>query len=545
MTAVAAHHVHAPAARSGPLSGTRGLVRVALRLDRFRTILWAVSIGLIVWVSIDALNTAYATPESRQARATLISSPAATALAGPGYGLDDYTIGAMTANEIGLWVMVPVAIMALLTVTRHLRAAEEDGRLELVRSAPVGRDAQVVAGIIAAVVATLAVGVATFLGLVAGGLETEGSLALAGGVVMVGLVFAGVSAVASQLTAHGRTASSLGMAVLGVAFLLRAIGDVNGPESTSVLTWLSPFGWAQATAAYVSTRFWPLAIGVVVAFALVLVAFWLVGRRDVGTGLVAERMGPRGASARLTGMVALTTRRQLGAIASWGFAVVAMGAVVGLLANELVDFLGSDPSFQELLPSGPGGAVAGALALYMLFLAITTGTYAATALGAARAEENATRGATVLALPVSRWRWLGSQVGVAAVASVVIMLVTGLVVGLTAASSLAEGSDVWTLVGAAAVTLPAIGCMLGVAVLLVGLLPRAFGLVWAYVAYVFVVGMFGGILPEGSDALSPFTYTPQLPAKAMDWPPVLALTVVAVALVGGGLAAFRRRDVVG
>ena len=37
--------------------------------------------------------------------------------------------------------MIPVAIMALLTVTRHLRAAEEDGRLELVRSAPVGRDA--------------------------------------------------------------------------------------------------------------------------------------------------------------------------------------------------------------------------------------------------------------------------------------------------------------------------------------------------------------------------------------------------------------------
>ena len=64
----------------------------------------------------------------------------------------------MTANEIGLWIMVPVAIMALLAVTRHLRAAEEDGRLELVRSAPVGRDAPVVAGLVAAFVATLAVG---------------------------------------------------------------------------------------------------------------------------------------------------------------------------------------------------------------------------------------------------------------------------------------------------------------------------------------------------------------------------------------------------
>lgn len=544
MTAVTAQHVHATV-RSGPVSGTRALVRVALRLDRFRTIVWALSIGLIVLASIGALNSAYASPETRQARAELIASPAATALAGPGYGLDDYTIGAMTANEIGLWVMIPVAIMALLTVTRHLRAAEEDGRLELVRSAPVGRDAQVVAGIVAAVVATLAVGLATFLGLVGGGLEVEGSAALAGGVVMVGLVFAGVSAVASQVTAHGRTASSLGMAVLGIAFLLRAIGDVRGPESTSVLTWLSPFGWAQATAAYVSTRFWPLAIGVVVAAGLVLVAFWLVGRRDVGTGLMAERLGRPEAPASLTGMVALTTRSQLGAILSWGFAVVAMGAVVGLLAGALVDFLGSDPTLEEVLPTGPGGAVAGALALYTVFLAITTGTYTATAMGAARSEEFATRGAAVLAGPVSRWRWLGSQVLVAAVAAVVIMLVNGLVVGLTSSASLPADLDVWDLVGASAVTLPAVGCMLGVAVLLVGLVPRAYGLVWAYVAYVFVVGLFGALLPDGSDALSPFTYTPQLPAEAMDWPPVLALTLVAAALVAGGLAAFRRRDVVG
>ncbi|WP_426594108.1 ABC transporter permease [Cellulomonas sp. McL0617] len=531
--------------RSGPASGTGGLVRVALRLDRFRTIVWALSVSVIVLGALSALNTAYATPEARQARATLISSPAATALAGPGYGLDDYTIGAMTANEIGLWIMIPVAIMSLLTVTRHLRAAEEDGRLELVRSAPVGRDAPVVAGLVAAFVATLAVGLLTFLALVAGGLEATGSAALAGGVVMVGFVFAGVSTVASQLTAHGRTASALSMAVLGVAFLLRAIGDVNGPQSTSVLTWLSPFGWAQATAAFVATRFWPLAIGFVMTAGLVVLAFWLVGRRDVGTGLVAERLGRPAAPRSLTGMVALTARSQLGPILSWGFAIVAMGAVVGLLAGALVDFLASDPTLSQAFPDGPNGAAAGALAVYTVFLAVTTGAYAATALGAARAEEVATRGAAVLALPVSRWRWLGAQAGVAGVASVVIMLVTGLAMGATAAGSLDGAVSVGQVVGGALVTLPAIGCMLGLAVLVLGLAPRVFGLIWAYVVYVFVVGLFGPLLPDGSDALSPFTYTPQLPAEAMDWTPVVVLTVVAAVLMVAGLAAFRRRDVTG
>ena len=530
--------------RSSELSGTRGLVRVALRLDRWRTAIWAVAVAGLTQVSVSGLSQVYSTPEALAGRAQLISSPAATALAGPGYGLDDYTVGAMTANELGLWIMIPVAIMALLTVTRHLRAAEEDGRLELVRSAPVGRDAPVVAGLVAAVVATVVVGGLTFLALLSTGLDPVGSLALTGGIVMVGLVFAGISAVASQLTAHARAASSLGMAALGVAFLLRAVGDVRGPESTSVLTWLSPFGWAQATRAYVDERFWPLAIGVVVAAVLVAVAFWLVGRRDMGTGLLAERLGRPRASARLSGMVALTLRRQSGAIMSWGVGIVVMGVFIGLLAGEIVDFVADEPQLAQMFPTGPNGAAASAFALYTVFLAVMAGAYAATAVHAARTEENATRGAIVLAGPVSRVRWLGSQVGVAAVAAAVLMLVTGLLMGVTATASLGERS-VAQLVGATAVTLPAVGIMLGVAVVVMGVAPHAFGLVWAYVTYVGVVGLFAALLPDGSDVLSPFTYTPQLPAEAMDWPPVLVLAVIAVALNAAGLAAFRRRDVVG
>jgi ABC-2 type transport system permease protein len=532
-------------APSGELSGTVGLVRVALRLDRWRTLVWAVAVAGLTQVSVSSLSQVYSTPESLAGRAQLISSPAATALAGPGYGLDGYTVGAMTANELGLWIMIPVAIMALLTVTRHLRAAEEDGRLELVRSAPVGRDAPVVAGLAAATVATVAVGAATLVALLSAGLDVVGSVALTGGIVMVGLVFAGVSAVASQLTAHARAASSLGMAVLGVAFLLRAVGDVRGPQSTSALTWLSPFGWAQATRAYVDERFWPLAIGLLVTVALMALAFWLVGRRDLGTGLLAERLGRPRASARLSGMVALTLRRQTGAIASWGVGIAVMGLFVGLLAGELVDFIAGEPQLAQLFPTGPHGAAASALALYTVFLAVMTGAYAATAVAAARSEEVANRGAIVLAGPVSRVRWLGAQVGVAGVAAATIMLLTGLLMGVTATTSLGGDTSVAQLVGAAAVTLPGVAIVLGVAVVVVGVVPRAFALVWAYVTYVGVVGLFGSLLPDGSDVLSPFTYTPQLPAEPMDWPPVLALSVVAIALIGAGLAAFRRRDVVG
>lgn len=527
----------------GALVGTRGLVRVALRFDRWRILVWSVAVAGLTQVSVDALADVYGSPESRAARAQLISSPAATALAGPGYGLDDYTLGAMTANELGLWVMLPVAIMALLTVTRHLRAAEEDGRLELVRSAPVGRDAPVVAGLVAALVGTLAVGGLTYLALLSTALDPVGSAALCAGIVMVGLVFAGISAVASQVSAHARTASSLGMAAVGVAFLLRAVGDVRGPESTSVLTWLSPFGWAQATRAYVDERWWPLLIGVAATVVCVVVAFRLVALRDLGTGLVAERLGRTAASPALSGMVPLTLRRQSGAIASWGAAVVLMGGLVGLLAGAVADFVESEATLGELF--GDADPVAGAFTIYAVFLALTTAAYAVAAVGAVRAEETATRGARVLAGPVSRAHWLGAQVGVAAVASVVVMLVAGLAMGLAGAGSLSDPSQLGTLLGAAAVTIPGVLCVLGVAVLVYGVAPRLLGLVWAYVAYVGVVGMFGALLPDGSDALSPFTYLPGLPAEEMSWPPVVAVSAVAAVLVGAGFAGFRRRDVVG
>lgn len=547
MTTTAAP-TRAPAATrrpgGGALVGTGALVRVALRFDRWRVVVWSVAVAGLTQVSVDALAQVYDDPATRAARAELIASPAATALAGPGYGLDDYTLGAMTANELGLWVMVPVAIMALLAVTRHLRAAEEDGRLELVRSAPVGRDAPVVAGLVAAVVATLAVGSLTFLALLTTDLDPVGSAALCAGIVMVGLVFAGISAVASQLSSHGRTASSLGMAALGVAFLLRAVGDVRGPESTSVLTWLSPFGWAQATRAYVDERWWPLLIGVAFAAVCVAVAFRLVGRRDLGTGLVPERLGRPAATRALSGLAALTLRRQAGAIASWGVAVVLSGALIGVLAGAIVDFIEDDATLGELFGTG-ADATAGAFTLYTMFLAVMVASYVVTAVAAVRAEENATRGARVLAGPVSRPRWLGAQVGVAAGAAVVVMLVSGLVMGLTAAASLDDPSQVGVLVGAAAVTLPGIACVLGLAVLVYAAAPRALGLVWAYVAYVGVVGMFGEILPDGSDVLSPFTYLPGLPADAMSWPPVVAVSAVALVLLVAGFAVFRRRDVVG
>jgi ABC-2 type transport system permease protein len=401
-----------------------------------------------------------------------------------------------------------------------------------------------VAGLVAAAAAVVAVGAVTFGLLLTTDLDAGGSALLCAGLVLTGLVFAGVSAIASQVSSAARSASAIGKAAVGAAVVLRAVGDVQGPRSTSVWSWLSPFGWAQATAPYTLDRWWPLLVPVGAAVVTVGVAFALVGRRDHGSGLVAERLGR--ARGTVGGVVGLTWRRQRTSILAWSIAIVLTGVFVGVLAQSLVDFIETESQdVQQLFPAGENGAVASVFAVYVVFLAVMASAYAATAVGAARSEEVAGRAAAVLAAPVSRRRWLGAQVALAGGVAVVTMLVTGVLMGAAGARSLDDPGQLGDLLGAAAVTLPGVLVVLGVAVLLLGAAPRAFPVVWAYVAYVGLIGVLGGVLPDGADALSPFAYLPALPSEPMSWGPVAAVTAVGALLVVAGLAAFRRRDALG
>ncbi|ADG73479.1 conserved hypothetical protein [Cellulomonas flavigena DSM 20109] len=142
-------------------------------------------------------------------------------------------------------------------------------------------------------------------------------------------------------------------------------------------------------------------------------------------------------------------------------------------------------------------------------------------------------------------RWLGAQVALAGAAAAAMLVVAGLVMGAGAATTLDDPAQLGRLVGAAVVTVPGVLVVRGVATAVLGLAPRAAPLVWVYVAYVGTVGMFGALLPAGTDVLSPFTHLPTLPAEPMAWPPVLAVTGVAVLLVVAGLAGVRRRDLEG
>ena len=539
--------VAAPVRAAGPqlLAGTMPLVRHALRRDRVRLAVWVLALGGLTVYSAVGLDAIYPTAADRQGRAAVISSPAGVLLSGPGFGIDDYTLGAMLANELALTVMAAAAVMSVQLVVRHTRAEEESGRAELVRATVVGRRAQLTAALLVAALADAGLVVVLTAGLAASGLDPLDSLALAAGIGLTGLLFGAVGAVTAQLTPHARAASGAGLGVLAAAAVVRGVGDLL-QQGGSALSWFSPIAWAQQMRSFVDLRWWPLTLSVVLLALLVLLAYRLVAVRDVGAGLVAPRPGPASAGPTLSTVVGLTARLLRGSAIGWAIALLLTGAVFGSLADDVADMVAGNDRLAAIVGAvGGAGAVDGFLAAAALYLGVATGAFAVGAVLRVRAEEETGRTEQVLASGVGRVRYLGGMLAVPVVASALLLVAGGLGTGLAGAAVSGDAGLVLDQLGAQLVHLPAVLVVAGVAAALVGGAPRYAVLAWVVVAWTVLAGMFGALLglPDGALDLSPFGWVPAVPADRAAAGPLVGLTVVALVLGFVALAGFRRRDV--
>ena len=537
-----------PAARkSHPLTGTGTLIRFMLRRDRVRLPVWIGSLSLITVGLIAALPDIYLDAADRQVRAELMTNPGTRAVSGPGYGLDDYTFGAMVANEYLSWIAIFVALMSILLMVRHTRTEEETGRAELVRSNVVGRHAQTTAALVVIGGASLLVGLLIALGTGSLGLESigwSGSWLFGAALASIGVVFAAITAVTAQVNEHARGAAGLSGAAFGVAFLLRAAGDMSEPGGGAA-SWFSPIGWAQQTRVYVDDRWWPLLLPAALTVVAVAFAYGLSTRRDVGAGLVQSRPGAPTAPATLSSPLGLAWRLHRASVMWWGLALLIFGLGYGSLVSEVESFVEEFSAMENMLEVIGGDTVIDTfLAMIVSLMAIATAVFATLTVLRLRSEESAGRAEPVLATAISRMRWVASHLAVAALGSAVILLLGGAGLGLTVSATLGDAGVLPDLLGAAVAYLPAVWLTAAFGVALFGAVPRASVLVWIVIAYAAVIGSFAAILdlPDWTLDLSPFGHIPALPAVDMNWTPVVVLTVIAAVLATIGLVGFRRRD---
>ncbi|MGW8451846.1 ABC transporter permease [Streptomyces niveus] len=545
VTAPAAGRTSAPdRTGSGAFAGTGTLIRFGLRRDRVRIPVWILALSLGTLSTAGEFTTLYSTAKERATAVSSMDSPAALAMTGPRHYLDDYNIGAMMGHQLLGFMAVLVGLMSVLIVTRHTRNEEETGRAELVRSTVVGHHAHLASALVVATVANLALAALLTLSVLSTGVEGIGTgEALLYGLAhaAVGLVFAGVAAVTVQITAHTRGASGMALAVIGVAYVLRASGDVGN----DALSWLSPIGWAQRTYVFVDNRWWPLLLCLALAALTAAAGFVLSTRRDVGAGLRSARLGRRTASDALTRPIGFALRLHRATLFGFAAGLFVMGVMYGSILGEAADMMKDIEQVQEALAKIGGASVAESFAsMVMVVVAVVAAVYVVMATLRPRAEESAGRAEPLLATGLSRDRWVGSHVAVALAGGTALLLVAGLGFGLAGAASVGDGGLVMRLVGAALAYAPGLWVTVGVAVALFGWYPRAGAAAWIVPVYAFLVGYLGSILqfPDWMNNLSPFGHVPKLPAADMSWTPLLVLTAVAAGLIWLGLAGFRRRD---
>ncbi|WP_051442168.1 ABC transporter permease [Arthrobacter sp. H14] len=528
----------------GNLVATGRLTRFALRRDRVRIPVWAVSMaGLIGYFGL-VIPIAYPDQAALQTRAAIMKDPAGAMMTGPGYGVENYTLGAMLANELLGMLAAAAALMSIFLVIRHTRAEEETGRTELIRANIVGRHAPLTAALIAVAIANAAVTALLMIALVGNGLEGVDSLAVAAGVGLVGLTFGSVAAVTAQLSEHARTASGMAGAVLGLAYVLRGVGDAQ-ELGGSALSWLSPIGWAQQTRAFVDLRWWPLLLCVSLTVVLLVGAYLLAAGRDVGAGLVPARLGRANATAALVHPAGLTLRMERGSIIGWAVGLFVFAALTGSMGQGIVDSFESQPQFAEMFGAlGGGDVLRRTLVTFLGTFAMAVAVYAVISVNRLRREEAEGRTGAVLATNMSRPHWLLSSLAVTALGSTVLLGVTGFGLGAGAGASIGEPSLAWDFTLTALAYLPVVLFFAGLAVLAYGLLRLGGWWVWLLLVGSILIGIYGPLLnlPDAVLDAEPFGLVAQVPGTEVDAVPLLWMSVAAVALFAAGTLAFRKRD---
>ncbi|MGW4524536.1 ABC transporter permease [Amycolatopsis sp. NPDC004378] len=514
------------------MTGTGALLRLVLRRDRLLMPLWIVCLAVAPMGYLASIKAAYPDAASRQHFYDVNASSATFVVRnGPLYGS---SAGNLLAWQCG-FVPVVVGLIALLTVVRHTRTEEEAGRRELTGATVVGRHAGLAAAVLAACGACLVFGILVGAGVAAQGVPVAGAFALGLEFSLAGWVFAGVGAVAAQLTWGAGGARGIGIGVLVPAFLLRAAGD---SVPAGWLSWLSPIGWAHRMRPFAGEQWWVLGLALACTGLLVVLAVALSARRDLGAALLPARLGRATAKASLRSPLALAWRLQRGTLLVWTVCLALVGLLMGGVAQNVADLLRDNKAVADVFSRlGGGGAVLDAyLAGTMMLFGLAAAGYAVQATLKLRAEEAAGRAEPVLATAVGRTGWALAHLTFALLGSAALLAVTGL------ATSLAYGAS---LVPAALAQLPAVWVLAGLSALLIGLAPRFAAAAWGLLGAFLLLSLVGSALLWNDVVLgiSPFQHLPRLPGGTFSVAPVAWLVAIALVAGVGGLAALRRRDI--
>ncbi|MCL2038525.1 ABC transporter permease [Candidatus Saccharibacteria bacterium] len=530
-------------------------LKFIFRRERLTTPIWLLSFLLFSTGITLAYTHLFATPEDMLLMAQTMTNPAMQALVGPVYGLDSLTPAMLMAQQLLSLMTITVVIMNIFLVIRHTRADEEQGRLEMLRALPIGRLTNPAATLFFAFLTNLALALIIALGLLAtniDGMQAAGAFLYAGSLGAVGFLFAAIALLMAQLFSTARGALTGSFVVMGIFYIMRAFGDMSSADSsTHLLSFISPLGLGLQVSSFYQNICWPLPVLFAQAIVIAVIALLVCRTRDLGEGVIPARTGRQHASAFLQTPLGFTWRLVRGNFIAWSIGMLVIGATYGSVIGEIEQFVQTNEMFQILLGiSGDGAeqAIAGEVAasfvaLIMVVMAMIAVVPVILIISRLRGEEKQGRLEPIFARSIKRQHLVLLYTIIATLGSAWFILCAAL--GLYGASIPSGLLDAGETIRSALMYAPAILTLLGLAVFLIGLLPKLTGLVWLVLGYSFMTVYLGPLmsLPDWTAKLSPFGLIPQLPVQEFSAAPLFALSALALVLIFFGIKSFARRDI--
>lgn len=513
------------------LAGTRAMLGLTLRRERLHGSAWYLCSALLLLVIAAGIMTTYPSAADRQALAASVNTSAG----------ELFLIGPITSTDaggVGVWRMLGIAaifvsLASVFTVVRNTRALEEDGTSEMLGSAAIGRGAPLAAAFGIAAAGSLGAGIVVSIGFIALGAPAAGSVLVGSQIASFGLLAASLAGLSGQVVQTARGATGIAAAFVAAFFLLRGGGDVLGGNAF----WISPFGWITAVRPYARDNGWMLLPALALTIVLAVIAMCIASRRDLGAGLLPERVGPAHAGASLRGPTSLAMRTSRGTVIGWTAGGLVFGLLIGAVSSTV------DQQVDLALGSSSGnGAGLTQVALYLspLFASIL-GVQTTLRL---RGEVTSGRVEAILSRPITRTHWLLAHVVNGAVAALAVLGAFGL--GLAIGQTRTEPESFGVLAIAGALRAPAPWVFIGLTALLLASIPRAataiaFVVLGAFQALEFAVEF--RLAPPEALYASPFALVPQLPSGAGHPWQTLLLILAAAALTTTAARSIRGQDI--
>ena len=287
---------------------------------------------------------------------------------------------------------------------------------------------------------------------------------------------------------------------------------------------------------WVDLRWWPVALTLGAAAALVAVASVLGARRDLGAGLVPSRPGHRHGARWLGSPAGLAWHELTGDVVAWAAGLGAFAVLFGAMTSTMVDAMADIPMIREWMALDPDAVTETLLAAEVSYFTLGAAAFAVTATLHLRHEEVAGTAAVAVVDGPGRLRWLVSWLLVVCGATLVVQVAGGLGLGVGVAIDGGDWSAPLDLAGDALVVWPAVLVFVGLVLFLFGVAPRLVALAWAVVSWALVRVDLRGVHRPADLGDEPVTGRGR-PARSLRG----GLCRTAVGAVGAGRGAVRRR----